>query len=116
MKLTRTHISIRSKWARATIALLIVAIFVTAYGVISTTASTPRRLSVEEYRRQLQSQVDTPTGAPISGRDPANQAQYSLYDVASTPSNVGPQKQPAADLSNDKAAISETMDMHDHKH
>ncbi|MBL8159622.1 hypothetical protein JNJ66_04140 [Candidatus Saccharibacteria bacterium] len=39
----------------------------------------------EEYQKQLQSQVESGDGAPLSGRDPASQPQNSLQSAASKP-------------------------------
>jgi hypothetical protein len=45
--------------------------------------------TAEEYKDQLQSQVDTEDGAPRSGRDPSTQQQTSLEDAASKPTGAG---------------------------
>lgn len=41
------------------------------------------------YRKELQAQVDTPNGAPVSGRDPAAQLQTSLAKAASMEDDIG---------------------------
>lgn len=60
-----------------------------ATGAFVTAAQTVAPTNPAVYRRQLESQVDTPSGAPVSGRDPAAQGQNSLAAVASMPSGVG---------------------------
>jgi hypothetical protein len=41
------------------------------------------------YQQQLRSQVQTTTGAPITGRDPAKQMQISLQTAGSMPEGIG---------------------------
>jgi hypothetical protein len=49
----------------------------------------PRPNPIQDYRAQLSAQVDTETGAPRSGRDPAVQIQTSLAAAASQPIGTG---------------------------
>jgi hypothetical protein len=41
------------------------------------------------YRKQLEAEVETTNGAPINGRDPANQVQTSLASAASMEDDIG---------------------------
>jgi hypothetical protein len=41
------------------------------------------------YRKQLEAEVETSTGAPINGRNPANQLQTSLAKAASMEDDIG---------------------------
>lgn len=49
-------------------------------------------VSADANQKQLRGQVETVTGAPRDGRDPASQPQTSLGDVASKPTGSGRQK------------------------
>lgn len=46
-------------------------------------------VSADVYKEQLRVQVDTDSGAPRTGRDPASQQQISLGDAASKPTSAG---------------------------
>lgn len=55
-----------------------------------------------QYERQLQAAVDTSTGAPRDGRDPASQGQNGLAAAASRPAGPGQQTDtPAAGVVED---------------
>lgn len=57
------------------------------------------------YLEQLRGQVDTETGAPRSGRDPAAQSQGSLAAVASQPTGAGQKvNKPAASVNDDQSS------------
>lgn len=82
--------------------LMVLLLFVSVIAMLQTSASrkTNPAPSAQEYRQQLQGQVDSTSGAPRSGRDPAAQTQTSLNSVASAPTGTGLQTDtPAAGLS-----------------
>jgi hypothetical protein len=64
---------------------------------VSLSQRQPAEINLAEaaaYKEQLRSQVDTTSGEPRSGRDPATQQQTSLSSAASSPSGAGTQIDP----------------------
>lgn len=70
-------------------ALILIIVLVTAVlSLKTTTPSGDSTAQAEAYQEQLQSQVDTETGEPRSGRDPGTQLQTSLASAASSPTGA----------------------------
>lgn len=88
--------------------LVVVLVFVASIAMLqvqSTKQTTAKTPSAQEYQQELQSQVDTETGAPRSGRDPAAQGQATLASAANTPSGVGHRTDtPAANVDTSSSA------------
>jgi hypothetical protein len=90
------------------IALLFVLLFVAAVR-IGEVSALPANAAAQARQNQLRLQVDTATGAPRSGRDPASQSQVSLGDAASRPEGIGTRTdKPAAGVT---GSAHHTMDM-----
>jgi hypothetical protein len=62
---------------------------VLALPALSLTVMAERHQPLTAYQRQLRTQVDTTTGAPQTGRNPAGQPQTSLAWAASQPVGNG---------------------------
>lgn len=89
----------RKRLLSAGAALLLV---VAAVAVIATKQPDPKVAGIETYEDYLQGQVDTETGAPRAGRDPASQQQSSLASAASSPTGAGQRvDKPASDVQGD---------------
>jgi hypothetical protein len=72
--------------------------------------------SKQTYQQQLQSQVDTTTGAPIDGRNPASQTQTTLAYAASQPAGPGQQvDKPAAAVTGTEKHVDPTSVLPDTK-
>jgi hypothetical protein len=70
----------------------------------------------QTYQQQLQSQVDTTTGAPIDGRNPASQTQTTLAYAASQPAGPGQQvDKPAAAVTGTEKHVDPTSVLPDTK-
>jgi|SRR3990167_5502878 len=73
-----------------------VIILVVASAFVFVIRSNKNVASADAHQKQLRGQVDTVTGAPRDGRDPASQPQTSLASVASKPTGAGKQKTASA--------------------
>jgi hypothetical protein len=90
-KLNKNKRVIRYKVPAAAALAVVVAVgAVFAFGNISGGGQPNGGQSAEDAAKEYyQSQVDTDTGEPISGRDPAGQSQGSLASAASNPTGAG---------------------------
>lgn len=75
-------------WIIATSVLLLLAI-VSSILLWTHSRSSGSSITPEAYRKELQSQVQTANGAPINGRDPADQVQTSLASAANAQDVIG---------------------------
>src|SRR5690554_5918693 len=74
--------------------------------ILGVVAAASNHQSLSSYQHQLRSQVDTASGAPRSGRDPASQKQTSLSEVATKPVGSGQRvEKPAANVSGGKKRV-----------
>lgn len=77
------------------------------------TATSPDSTETKAYVEQLRNQVDTTTGAPRSGRDPASQQQNSLASAASQPTGIGQRiDKPAAGVTGDQSRHATSSDVY----
>jgi hypothetical protein len=70
--------------------------------------------ALEAYKNTLQSQVDTDTGEPRSGRDPSSQQQGSLAAAASNPTGAGSRRtdNPASGVSGNNSTQNDKSDVY----
>jgi hypothetical protein len=89
-------------------------VLVVVVGVLlASKAAGPSSEEVEAYQDYLQSQVDTETGAPRDGRDPANQQQSSLASAAANSFGAGQRvDQPAANVDGDHSHHHDSSDVY----
>jgi hypothetical protein len=81
--------------------LVLLGVIVATLGVVQAVSAlqSPATPAAASYKHTLQAQVDTATGAPQNGRNPATQAQTSLAAAASQPNGIGKQvDKPAAGI------------------
>lgn len=78
--------------------ILVVSVILTQAGTLTGNGHS-KPVAISEAQRQLRDQVDTATGSPRSGRDPATQQQDSLAAAASRPTLGGGSSDPSSDFS-----------------
>jgi hypothetical protein len=81
---------------------VILALVAGAFALVSVAVMADRSRPLTSYQLQLRSQVESESGAPANGRDPATQPQAGLAAAASQPVGNGLRtNQPAAQVGGD---------------
>jgi hypothetical protein len=82
--------------------LILLFVFIGAFATVHMVSAANDTTSKQTYQQQLQSEVDTTSGSPIDGRNPATQTQTTLAYAASQAAGPGQQvDKPAANVVGD---------------
>ncbi len=97
--------------------LIIMLVLLGTFAAVHMVSAARAETSKQTYQQQLQTEVDTNTGDPQDGRNPAAQAQNSLAFAASQPNGPGQQvEKPAANVTGISKRVDPKSVLPDTKH